>query len=109
MARSMATELGYSILDRMRIDRNGVKHGDYNTTLQADGCKPPAQGEPLAQQALQAWCRDLHDEIGVTAIGTVDCRTHTANCWVAISYQRHVREPVAGQNSRDTITVEAML
>ncbi|MBN7770496.1 type IV pilus modification protein PilV [Marinobacter daepoensis] len=79
MVRSIGTIASYSILDAMRIDRDGVQAGDYDglsltvpTSWGKPGdCSGIGKGSALTKANQDQWCDDLGSLMGPGTQGAI--------------------------------------
>ena len=87
MQRSEAVVLTYSILDRMRANRDVAAAGSYDMSLPADLANCAAPGNvSLAEQDLTEWVAEIQSAFGAgVACGAVDCDSNF-NCTVTLQW-----------------------
>lgn len=72
LQRSQAVLLSYSMLDALRIDRQGAINGAYNI---GQTCVPPAANGNLANDTISNWLTSLQARLGAnpTTCGSITC------------------------------------
>lgn len=72
LQRSQAVLLSYSMLDALRIDRQGAINGAYNI---GQTCVPPAPNGNLANDTISNWLTSLRNRLGAnpTTCGSITC------------------------------------
>lgn len=101
--RSQAVMLSYSILDALRLDRDGAIAGTYNIPLT---CAPPAPNGTLSGDTLNRWILDLQTRLGNTAntCGTIAC-ANNGICTVRIVWD----DTRAGGNANEEYVIRTRL
>jgi type IV pilus assembly protein PilV len=103
LVRSQAVMLSYSVLDALRLDRDGAIAGTYNIPLT---CAPPAPNGTLSGDTLSRWILDLRTRLGNTAntCGTIAC-ANNGICTVRIVWD----DTRAGGNANEEYVIRTRL
>lgn len=93
MQRTTAVMLSYSMLDRLRANREAALDGDYDRTFPGTGgnCDAPA-GNTLVQRDLNIWITSLQNTLAPDACGAIDCErdatnSNLGNCRVDVRWE----------------------
>lgn len=85
--RSEAVVLAYSVLDRMRANRDAAAAGGYDIAMPSDlaDCQAPG-GASLANNDLTDWFGDIQAAFGAgAACGAIDCDLNF-NCTITVQW-----------------------
>ncbi|WP_111493842.1 type IV pilus modification protein PilV [Marinobacter bohaiensis] len=88
MLRSSAVMLSYSILDRLRANRDVAVDAGYDMTLAASGetCSVPGGVSGLAKTDLANWVDEIDDLLGEGACGGIAC-DDDGRCTVQVRWE----------------------
>lgn len=100
LERSQATVLTYSILDRMRANRDIAIINGY--TLNTLTCDAPDRGDRAAND-MNDWITSLKDKLGDEACGQINCGSDTCTITVQWDDSRAKESVEAGDQDKQIV------